>query len=51
MSGRPAAPEDGRAETSCSRKLAAQEGIAEHYIRGTISLTGVVLDPSLPLAA
>jgi hypothetical protein len=27
------------------------EGIAEHYIGGTISLTGVVLNPSLPLAA
>ena len=27
------------------------EGIAEHYIGGTISLTGVVHDPSLPLAA
>ena len=27
------------------------EGIAEHYIGGTISLTGVVLNPSQPLAA
>jgi hypothetical protein len=27
------------------------EGIAQHYIGGTISLTGVVLNPSLPLAA
>jgi hypothetical protein len=28
-----------------------REGIAEHYIGGTILLTGVVLNPSLPLAA
>ncbi len=27
------------------------EGIAEHYIGASISLAGVILDPSLPLAA
>jgi len=42
---------DDWVEKRCSRKLAAQEGIAQHYIRGTISLTDVVLNPSLPLAA
>jgi hypothetical protein len=27
------------------------EGIAEHYIDASISLAGVILNPSLPLAA
>jgi hypothetical protein len=31
--------------------MAALEGIAQHYIGASISLAGVVLDPSLPLAA
>lgn len=30
---------------------ASMEGIAEHYIDASISLAGVILDPSLPLAA
>jgi hypothetical protein len=42
---------DGRVETRCSRKLTAQERIAEHYTGGTISLTGVFLKPSVRLAA
>jgi hypothetical protein len=31
--------------------MAALEGIAEHYIDASISLAGVILDRSLPLAA
>jgi len=30
-------------------QIAAQEGIAEHYIYTTIPLKGVILDPSLGL--
>ena len=30
--------------------MAATEGIAEHYIGASISLSGVILDPSLDLA-
>jgi hypothetical protein len=33
------------------RQDATLKGIAQHYIGGTISLTGVFLNPSLPLAA
>jgi hypothetical protein len=36
---------------SSDTALESQEGIGQHYIGAFISLAGVRLDPSLPLAA
>jgi len=33
------------------REINSLEGITEHYIGASISLAGVILDPSLPRAA
>jgi len=51
LSGRALAAEAREEPRNREYLQSSLEGIAEHYIGASISLLGVVLDPSLPLAA
>jgi len=44
------APHESPSEIDDAECITRLEGIAEHYIGASISLAGVMLDPSLPLA-